>query len=73
VSLAERDAALRATGGLVGGFLRNEFGVDLMEIRRPLGRRALFGPLLPKRHEFLHAFAHERLHWRNWRKIIPVC
>jgi hypothetical protein len=60
VGLAERHAALGATRGLLGGLLGNKFGVDFMEIPRPLLRWALFGPLLPDRYEFLHAFGHER-------------
>ena len=58
VRLAERHTALRATRGLIGGFLGNELAVDLKEIRRPLLGRALIGPFLPERHEFLHAFGH---------------
>jgi hypothetical protein len=58
--LTERHAALRATRGLLGCLLRNEIRIDLMEIARASLRRAFFGHNLPKRHEFLHAFGHER-------------
>ena len=47
-------------GGLSFGLFGNEFGVDFVKVVRALRSRALFGPFLPDRHEFLHAFGHER-------------
>jgi hypothetical protein len=58
MDLAERHAALGATGGLLGRLFPGVLEIDFVEVMAPIDRSPLFGHGLRDFDEFEHAFGH---------------